>query len=117
MLVEACAGKVGFGNGSSEALEEGQRERKGIDCLRYLTGLRCTNVLDRLEELEATFEGFGDVLKGKTGLKGFEIASESLGDLKVRAREASSEGCGGMAVRGLWGSDAMGVKRKECLII
>jgi hypothetical protein len=61
-------------------------------------------VLDRLEELKAMFEGFGDVLTGKTSLKSFETVSESLGDLKVRAGEASSEGCGGMAVRGLWGS-------------
>jgi hypothetical protein len=36
----------------------GQWERKGVDCLIFLTGLRCANVLDRLEELEATFEGF-----------------------------------------------------------
>jgi hypothetical protein len=31
-------------------------------------------VLDRLEELEATFEGFGDALTGKTGLKSFQTA-------------------------------------------
>ncbi|KAJ7841109.1 hypothetical protein B0H14DRAFT_2587122 [Mycena olivaceomarginata] len=36
-----------------------------------------------VEELEATFEGFGDALMGKTGLKSFETASESLGNLKT----------------------------------
>jgi hypothetical protein len=32
-------------------------------------------VLDRLEELEATFEGVRDALTGKTGLKSFQTVS------------------------------------------
>jgi hypothetical protein len=38
------------------------------------------------------------------GQDGFEEFQDSVGDLKVRTEEASSEGCGGMAVRGLWDS-------------
>jgi hypothetical protein len=92
MVVEAWASRVGFRNGSSEALEEGigteglevvsswclilmgsrqwqvleglmkcarrQRKRKGVDMLE---------IIDRLEDLEVTFEGLGDALTGKTG--------------------------------------------------
>jgi hypothetical protein len=56
-LVKVC------GNG-------GDRVLTCLRHLRYLTGLSqaCgANVLDRLEELEAMFEGLGDALTGKTG--------------------------------------------------
>jgi hypothetical protein len=42
MPVEACAGRVGFGNGSSDALEEGGTEGLEVVLSRclILTGLR-----------------------------------------------------------------------------
>ncbi|KAJ7349580.1 hypothetical protein DFH08DRAFT_806933 [Mycena albidolilacea] len=86
MSMEARAGRVGFGNGSSDALEEGGTDGLEVVSSRclILTGLR-RRLRALLEELEAMFEGFGDILTGKTSLKSFETASEGLRDLKRRA--------------------------------